>query len=157
MSGKREVDELIDAEAKLAFVAVEENLHDPLRRATEGERILRPGWTRADAEESRERIDLVGDGNDSTGHRPRQSILNADRQVMIVNCLPHTFRVSLLARVNAADLSLQVGEFLDHFCDQIGLAQMRGGQRVRRIDTQMRADRSRDRLDALRFLEVVAE
>src|SRR5437763_4318207 len=52
--GESEVDELIDTQADLPHIAIEEDLHDALRRATKRERIARSGGTRADAKESRE-------------------------------------------------------------------------------------------------------
>src|SRR5207248_6015364 len=52
--GEREIDQLIDTEANLAHVAVEEDLHDALRRAPKCERVARSRRTRADAKESGE-------------------------------------------------------------------------------------------------------
>ena len=71
---------------------------------------------------------------------------------MIVDRLPHFVGIALFARVNAADLSLQIGELLHHLGDEIGLAEPRGG-----IDVRVIEDRVRDRGDAFRLLAIVAE
>ena len=175
-----EVDEAIEAGADLPLVAVEQDLYDALRGAAQRERILRAGRLRADLEEARDRVDLVGDRDDRAAQCSRQRVVDVDRQVVIVDRLPNIGRITFFAGVDAADLSLQIGEFLHHLRDQIGLAELRRDQcsaaalcgaaalggvsvrfrrrgRRRYIDRRYVQDLRGDGGDALRLLEVVAE
>ncbi len=152
-----DVDQPIDSHPHLPLVAIEQDLHEPLRRATEAERISRSGRLEADSKETDERLDLVGDRYDCAAPCSRQLVVNIQRQIVIVDRLPHAVGLSFLARVDAADLSLQIGELLHHLGDEIGFAQSSGRDDIAVIDFQLRTDRRGDPLDPFRLLQVVAE
>ena len=127
-------------------------MHDALCRAAQRERILRSRRAQSDAEKSGDSVDLVGERDDSAALRARQRIVDVLRQIVVVNGLPHFVGIAFFARVDAADLSLQIGELLHHLRDEIGLAELRGG-----VDVRMIGDRLRDGDDSVALLAIVAE
>ena len=83
--------------------------------------------------------------------RRRRVGLDADRQVVEVDRLPHLLGQAFLARVDAAHRALQLGELADHVGRQIGLREPRRLRGVRRASPRRRrAPRARSSRPAAR-------
>src|SRR5258708_8903734 len=76
---------------------------------------------------------------------------------MVIDGLPDTVGESFLTRVDAADLPLQVREFLHHLRDEVGLAEVRRLAGLAGVGPYFRTDRRRDLFDAARLLRIVAD
>ena len=66
----------------------------------------------------------------------------ADRQVVVVDRLPHGFRLAGLARVDAAHRALELGELAHHVGREIGFRQPRGPRRRVRLGRPLERRRS---------------
>ena len=95
-------------------------------------------------------------GAERLGRRRGASASTRDRQVVVVDRLPHRFRLAGLARVDAAHHALQLGELAHHVGREVGLRQPRRARgRVGRragCSKHVGRDPPRQRLDALRLL-----
>ena len=60
--------------------------------------------------------------------------LDGDGQIVVVNRLPHGFRLAGLARVDPAHHALELGELAHHVGREVGLREPRGARRGRRPD-----------------------
>src|SRR5258708_789329 len=77
----------------------------------------------ADAPEADQRIDLVSE-RDTDGNRfSRDAIVRAQRLVVLLYGEGDRSRLTLCTRVISSHQSLQLGEFANHFGDEIGLGQ----------------------------------
>jgi len=117
------------------------------RRSANGS--FEPGRFQADTEEAGQRVDAVGQRDGGSGEATRQRIVDVDRQIVVVDRLPHALGKSFFTGVDAADLPLQVGELLHHLRDEIGLTEVRRLACVGGFDPRLFADRRGDRFDAL--------
>ena len=114
---------------------IDQNAHEALRRAAQPVRIARAGRPLAGGKHPDDGVELVGQrhGRPRRGGgaelllRRRRVGFDADRQVVVVDRLPHRLGLAVLARVDAAHRALQLGHLADHVGREIGLAQPAGG------------------------------
>src|SRR5262249_10488108 len=118
---ERPVDEHLEIRRRLRshrVRAVNQDLDDALRSATKAKGIARAGRLLASREQADDRIELVSQrdrrprrrGLAELRARRRRILLDAHREVVVVNRLPYVLRLLLGARVDPAHRALQLGE-----------------------------------------------
>src|SRR2546426_1454186 len=112
------VHEIPQGQRKLIF---DDDSDDPQSCAAKSERVPVPGRQLLDAEQARERIELVGERY-GTGDRPfGKPVAGEARAVMLLDRIGDFARLVVVHRVVASHDALQLRKFADHGGDQIGL------------------------------------
>ena len=120
-------------------------------------RILRAGRLFVDRPEADQRVDLVGERDRDADRIGRHQIVRALRLVVILDGVGDRLVLALRLGVVAAHEALQLGEFADHFGEQIGLAQQRGALGLGAVGADHIAQLARQRVDARDALGLRAE
>ena len=111
---QRQVDALLDQDADHAE-----------RRAAQPERILVAGRHLADAEQSRERLELVRERHGLRDAAFGQRVAGEARPVVLRDRIGDVGRLAVVLRVVAAHRALQLGKLADHVGGQVGLREQR--------------------------------
>ncbi len=100
------------------------------RRAAQSERVPGPRGLAADRENSRQRVEPVGDRNRNSRARRRQLIARCAWQVVLADGRGHFVRLAVRFRVVRTHDALQFGELAHHGGEEIALAQLRRALRL---------------------------
>jgi hypothetical protein len=130
--------------------AVEQCPEDADRRAAKRERIRRAGRHDVHGAGADERVEAVGDGDQSAGLAGRAGVLRAARHVVVGDDVRDGRRRPLCDGIGATHLALKLGELSDHQGDQIGLGEsgavQRGGADLR-VEADVRSELRHQALD----------
>ena len=98
----------------------------PQRSTAKRKRVFRTGRLFIDSKEAAQRIQLVRQAHRHRHRRGRHFVALPDRLVVVADGVGDFGRQALGAGVVAAHQALQLGEFADHFGDEVGLGEARG-------------------------------
>ncbi len=98
--------------------------------APQRERVARATRFLANGEDTRQRVELVGQGDGIADDRARQRIPGAARQVVFADGLGHIGRFAIRERVVAPHDALQFGKLAHHGGRQVAFAESRGARGI---------------------------
>jgi hypothetical protein len=107
-------------------VALDQHADHAQRVAAQRKRVLVAGGQLADAEQARQRLQLVGQRDHEPDFAARQRVAGKTRLVVVFHRQRDGFALAVVARVVAAHDALQFGELAHHVGQQVGLGQQRG-------------------------------
>src|SRR5690606_34748613 len=122
------------------------------RRTTQGERVFGTGRNLADAKQTDQAVETVGQCDQGTGGGGRQCVTGEGRHVLFNHGGGDVGRFTIVFGVVFAGQALHFGEFTDHAGDQIVFAQVGGALHHHFVGTQTLGDSGRQRADAAGFI-----
>ena len=144
-------------ELKPNLIVLDDQPDHPQRRPPQRIRVLAPRRLLVDRPEADQRVDLVGQRHGDAHRIGRHAIGRALRLVVLLARGGDGGVLALRQRVVLAHQALQLGEFADHFGQQIGLAQLRRALGLLDIGADQRRDLGGEALDARDALGLGAE
>ena len=138
-------------------VVLDDRAQQAERGAAQREGIARAGWRLADAEDTGQRVEAIGQRQRDADLALRQRIAGMARQVLLGERLRDRGILAIVQRVIAAHDALQFIELQHHLGHQVRLAEHCGARAQRRIGAEFRADRTRERRHALGLVPETAK
>ena len=105
--------------------ALDQHADQAERMAAQRERVLVAGGHLADAEQARERLELVGHRHRDAAEIARQRVAGEARLVVVLDGVGDLVAQAVVPRVVRAHDSLQLGKLAHHVGEQVGLGEQR--------------------------------